>query len=1288
MNRTLLSCTVLVALMGSTALAWWDTVVTVVRPIPLLREYEAESAPGVQPAQLVTDPQANGGAGGQAYVLTPGGSPITIETTLKPGLYGLWGIVRTNDKPAAVGIATLTVRPAAEGQPRSWTMPFTCKDTYFSGVMMYFPVDTQGTYQIELSIEKDLAKLNMKQWAAPGDATRLIELLKKEPFAPVWLDRLELRDVQGNFGPMKQIKTKRMLKTDAELAELRQKFAQDPAATITLKSFKESFKLSAPPAWFTKGRTAPERAARNDEMWKYLPDYNAPVSHDQDGWGTVIGRDRLGLIGDLATAYEQTGNPELGWDAALLLAGLAEKYPAIDYFAQGVGGNLRLGDQAFGISAGPPGKSVYRGWAGPDSIRLITYYDILFDYIRDNKALAAEVSRRIPNIHSPEDLIRLIDTRLLRHIAEASNRNQIEGTDVPKALAPLVLGVGPDSDRMLREGIFKKISMNMTFRGGIDDQAICSCSRDGVHYIGSAGYLTDDLMEIAKVLHQYRKAGGDARFDLLDDQIYPHIREAQATLQQIRLAGGFRLIQGDFGDLRNKREPELTPEPFPSRILGGYGMSILESGQYQANPLLKRGLGIYFGIGRGHSQHDSLNIELMAQGTRVSPDLGGRHEGKNRGSPNMRSTRVHNLVEVDDQDHRNLSPSSVTSGTGWNTAAAFAPGIQFLEHHARATSHSQVTRYARQTAMIDVPAVGAQGDEALIASGNSYIFDVFRVAGGKTHTYSFHGAPCADLVINTTLTNQLDDDARNYLRDHVEGTRRTGIAPAMLQTDWPMTPALQKHYQGEHYQPDRPVTTRLSLFGVQGQKVLVGNASSEQYQYNFPFLYVRGTSDSPGRQSAYPAIIEPFAGEPFIHDKRTLPITPEPKGVDAPVALQVNTVAGTTDLLYASGQPKIFSTIASRTQSDGRFAFLSSDAAGLRTVQLVGGTTLKHELVTIALPMHAYEADIVSVQYPQRSFRIARSMPEHLLKGQWIGIANNTGLIHTFRVQSIKPGQPHTMVTHEKTARYYQSTVVNNDMSRGGIECEIEPPVFGADPQFIRGTTISNERLDRFARVEVRESDRWMHLAWPGYRTSYPNTIRMADVPDANGDGKRTLKLIGRSKEGRMEELLSLDVTLVMPDGTGFYFKLPELEKYQRGGWQFNDLRLVNEDASKTWRSIYPGSSYLWVPDPATPVASSDFTDHNGDGLTKLSAYLYGPGDRMVLDTFVHLRRVGESVYNIRANSPFTLSVPSKGIKRMGLSRDGKVFVFSQARESAGMLTLELTEADLGDGDIWLQLTK
>jgi hypothetical protein len=736
------------------------------------------------------------------------------------------------------------------------------------------------------------------------------------------------------------------------------------------------------------------------------------------------------------------------------------------------------------------------------------------------------------------------------------------------------------------------------------------------------------------------------------------------------------MLVGDARDLHLGRNPR--DEQFPSRVLGGLGVSVLESGQSSDDVLKKRGVGLTFGLGRGHAHQDTLNIELFSHGCRVAPDLGGRHEGDLRGYPNMRWNKVHNLVEVDERNFENVSPGSVTSATGWNTSFSAMPGSQFMEHQARATSHPEVSVYERQTAMIDV------GDQ------DSYLFDVFRVRGGKVHTYCFHGAPTEHLVVNADFTSATSPEAKQYLSRHRDGTQLEGTAPAILQADWPMSSDLQKLYQQSYYQPDRPVTTRLLLFGQQDQKIMVGNAWSTPYRYDFPFLYVQGRQSEGSRESVFPAVIEPFAGKPFITSQRELEILPVQKGADGAIAVQLGIDDGRTDLLFASGRPNESVTIGKGLQVVAKFAFLSHDQNGLRQAHLVGGTDLQSDDVSIHTDRAAYHGKITGVRYDDRTFVVDQKLPCALLQGAIAGVGGPS-FRHEFKFEHLSLAGAGTEIVHEKTAKFYQSAVVGTQPESNSVECEIEPSVYGCDPVFANGTTVSNEKRDRFAKAKLVLGDRWMNLGFPGYRGSWPLSITAAEVPDADHDGRRVLKLLGKagdkdaqgqSLEGKV--LLEMEVTRFSPDGETFYFKLPTDPKYQVGGWQFAERWMMNEDGTRRWRATYPGSSFWWEMDGS--IAATDFTDANGDGKSKLSAFLFGPGDEIVVDTVVYLARQEDGTYLLRANTPCTISLLKGKSTGIEISTDSQAYRELEVEADGARWRISLKESDLGSGSVRLRM--
>jgi hypothetical protein len=377
----------------------------------------------------------------------------------------------------------------------------------------------------------------------------------------------------------------------------------------------------------------------------------------------------------------------------------------------------------------------------------------------------------------------------------------------------------------------------------------------------------------------------------------------------------------------------------------------------------------------------------------------------------------------------------------------------------------------------------------------------------------------------------------------------------------------------------------------------------------------------------------------------------------------------------------------------GKFAIMSRDAQGPCRALLIGGTELAAEDFTIKTPRAAYGGNITSVRYDERELTVDQRLPMRLLVGQVAQIGADRNL-HAFRISEVVADGDRTRVRHEKGAKYFQSTVVNVDEKAGTVEGEIEPVVFGCDPEFATGTTVTNESQGKFWRATLAEGDRWMHLGHPGYRGSFPNKVAMSDFPDSNGDGRRTVRLLGaREREDQDEQknslhgkvLTELEVTRVTPDGKTFYFRLPKDEKFRRGGWEYAYRLLVNEDGSRKWTAKYPGSSILWRLQGG--FKAGDFTDADGDGKIKMSACLFGPGDRIMLDTAVCVTRDNSpGVYAVRSNVPCTIGLPRGEFTKVEISADGKTFTPLAAKADGARLVVELAEKDLADGGIVLRL--
>jgi hypothetical protein len=159
-----------------------------------------------------------------------------------------------------------------------------------------------------------------------------------------------------------------------------------------------------------------------------------------------------------------------------------------------------------------------------------------------------------------------------------------------------------------------------------------------------------------------------------------------------------------------------------SRVLTGYGLGILESGERRH----RRAATLAWcpgGVG-SHAHSDMLSIELFAFGKTLAPDLGYPED---TGIPPKRvrwgaATISHSTVTVD------RSSSGSVLGT-LNSFKTF-PGVHLLDVSAEKSvfgaGRPPERTYRRQLTLVDV------------GPDRFYVVDCFRVKGGSQHDWSFH----------------------------------------------------------------------------------------------------------------------------------------------------------------------------------------------------------------------------------------------------------------------------------------------------------------------------------------------------------------------------------------------------------------------------------------------------------------------------------------------------------------------------------------------------------------------
>lgn len=1048
----------------------------------------------------------------------------------------------------------------------------------------------------------------------------------------------------------------------------------------------------------------------------------------------------------LVGRYLLLGDTEAAADAAFLLAVFAYHYPSYDYQAFTVSNVVKKGKR-FDCSNMLGRGTGYEGWSTPTVVRILQSYDALFPYIQGNAELARRVGRFIPWVKTPQDVVALIDTYFAQRAGEDGITHVLYSHATP--WAGVVLGPN-EVGRKYLDAFISRIYLRDSL-SGFEDFIINGYSRDGLNYIGSSYYApgesVGELGDIAGALTRYVRAGGEAKYDVADVKRFPLLAALPGSLFDMYVAGGFSSNLGDvaapdtprrqnpdlkdFPELfrdawRQQRDPrfawllfnrvgqdgmsdaewaEVTriaataKDPFltqESRVMGGFGLAVLEEGADNPNPLLKRAVTLRTGVGTGHAHPDSLDLQFYAHGLRMLSDLGGRTMGQ-YGKPSCMTTYVHNVVQVDDDDFTGGPRNS--TGTAWIETFWPAPGAQFTLASARSEAQPQVSLYRRGVALIGV-SDGADGKPA-----DAYVFDFFRVSGGKVHTWCFKGCPPDEFTVNSPLAAAKSETAQKYLKVHRAGSQLEGAAGDVMEATWRLRRAQEKakprekeitlfnveqKMLGKDYDAASPRKfTRVSLFGHEGDKLMAGNWYCDEFkgrEFDWPLLYVRreGKADS-----AWPALIQAYAGEPTITAMRPLTVA-------AGAAFEVKTRNGFTDLLY-QGAGTESAALDGVTRVSGEFSFIRRDAAGLAVMTLVGGMALSDADASLAFARPAWQTTVTTSDYGQLRVTVATPHPARLLAGQQVTLGDGKPHATSYRVARAMTGPGGFTLAFDRGAAIYQGGIdyVRDD---GAAVLDLDPPLHNYHPAYYDGMTAVNEAGRVLGRVTVVKGDRYMYMGWPEWRR-HLGRISMDDVKDANGDGKRVLRMSAaqptwyEKAEGEFakkepgEHMLDLEVTRVSADGLRLYYRQHPLIfldalKTPHPGWPYNEQTLRNEDGSRTWRSTLPGDTYEFTVE-GRKLTKADFPDTDGNGRATVRFYDYGPGDAVRLTSAASLRRIEPGVFELRANAPVTVAL--KGIA-LEVSPDGKTWSALKMQSVDGKAQTTLGETELAAGRVMIRV--
>lgn len=1299
----------LVLAAGAPAMAWWDTVVKNWQFPPLVESLEAEALPGA--AAAVRDDAL--ASGGKAVEMALGGASLTITRELTHGsTYALFIVGRSpreaetldpgSMKPFYFHVTvtdptgTVTTHRLRAAYQHEYVLNRGPEDM----ARCYFVAPQAGTYQLKLSVgERTTAgalwvdRLDLRD--VLGNAAR-----RAGKTGRTMISDDELRNLRG--GELKPAPRVDPQRAAARVAAYWDSFPplNAPRQGSANPAHVREKRDDLPPADFRAGWTmnaldqpwAVEHAALKARYTaaEFAAHQPLPGPLPDDGWGVTFegltnnwaphdpANGTFGILGGLfqerltnlvtlmlrkAAEYEKTGNEEAGLEAAAIMTAFAYHYPALDYRSQA---SWLSNFSRFHFTSHIGGGMVISGQLQGHAVRdYVKAYDQIFDFILANRESFTQfVATRVPAVRTPDDLIAFLDTNILQRTADAIIRGDAQGDSLKMSLAMaltiLSQGVNDISQKWV-DVLMTNIPMGLSEPGSLEDLAYGDLGRDGLVSKGSGGYSKGSIMsllEVAMLLRDYRAQGGKVAVDLTDfgrPRGYPWFRDALYAPINLRVAGGWVPLLGDYGDPLRVREVffdtgptrpngskayyldswRLTGDPafaflaarygrsvesdeewgritaaaktvrdplntLPPRALDDLGLAILETGQHTDDFTRKNAITLRYGIGQNHGHNDGLDLAVWGKGMRAITDLAARD-----GSPNPRLHKMHNTVEV---DRRTMNNEDATiPGYGWLNALATFGDVQYTDASQRAVSHPELTEYRRGAALIGV------GED------DAYVFNVFRVAGGTTHTWAAHANQNDAFDINAPLTPAQSPEALSYLKgfktpDTTIDEKTWGMpalfpqpaagkVPANMVATWRLHPRAEDAFLGKKLDEGNKVHARWRLFGREGDDLFVANGTSARYRYDMTFLYAQRTNVGP-EGSVYPSLAEVYQGNPVVQAARELTVEDAGAGAARAVAVEVTLPDGRIDLCMAGVADGKARKVEGGFTFDGRFAFVSRDAQGVRKAVLIGGTRLTGPGVDLSLPTPAVVGTVAAIEPADNACVVHGDFRGVDLTGRIVRfVVNEQGRSYAFTVTAQQRVEGGVRLTLKERMRIFQSAVDRVDGDAGSVATVAEAYNLKADKTSYHHTLATNEAGDKRWRANIVCDVRWMIVKTP---------VAEADIPDTNGDGRRLLSLMGTKTDGDMngKPRVELEVIRVDEASRTIYFKMPP-SPFDLGGWDYVSRPLVSE-SGRQWTGTYPGFQYQVVLDGK--VADSDFTDPNEDGRRLLALYRFAPGAKLVAE--------------------------------------------------------------------------
>lgn len=829
--------------------------------------------------------------------------------------------------------------------------------------------------------------------------------------------------------------------------------------------------------------------------------------HPDDGWGLPLrpGADRGdyagwiayynhhqlwqslgGALRRLSLRHLLFGDEEAAHRAGILLARIAFVYPGMNMRWQQVDDDyLRAGRLL-----------VDGNWErGQVLVPACKAYDAIWEYLGEDQALADFLHTKDPSIQTPDDVRALIDTYMVQVFGYDWLRRELSGGNMgarERDLAEMAVcaNMGPVTDRWIEELFTHAYSSGLN-RGGFDDETLINTmTREGPVWIAALGYAYGYLRsksDMAEILARVESDRWGARCNLYDEAQYPKLRAEFDAWTNMLIAGQFGPSYGDSGSPREARYPSGIPanlkleyirayrrwptdgiaralhragkpqielfepnvwdevvahaerigpgEPLRSRVMDGVGFVFLESRADAPEVSERAGLALRYGYGRGHHHQDNLNVELFAHGISVTPELGYPCWAHPMGNTSAVAHHITGTIDYGPQYAGAISHGTL-EGFGAAQEASFAD--------VSAEPAGFPNRFYRRAICIaDAP------------EGNVYVLDIFRMAGGTTRTWCFHG-PAHDQFDASLRFAATGEDALE-LQTMGRGMASNIIEPADARADGDVW--------AEWGHDATDARLRVDVLGAPGRRYLTALCAKPDIP---PIRYLFAEESAEDGASEFVSVWQPFReeGGTLVEGIERLPVEGEAdKGEFATVAVRVTLRGGQVDTFIYSLDPEAELRVG-EIEFCGSFGYWSEQDGAPRAAHLVNGRYLRRGDAEVTLDPPRIEATVTELDLAERTLTLDRDLPEGLdLEGRVVYVQGGPHRTAYHVAEVIAPN----VLRLDLSALRFRSKIEGFAEEGSHVVTELPPAIEvarGFKPGHYDGALITDETLRARYRVD------------------------------------------------------------------------------------------------------------------------------------------------------------------------------------------------------------------------------